>query len=57
VDRGAGELSTFSAILSPLVGLTRFKVTGELAIELTIFTQYVPSIAPPKEEFFPHFLV
>lgn len=37
--------------------LTRFKATGELAIEFTIFTRYVPAIAPPNGEFFPHFLV
>ena len=50
-------MRTFSAILSPLAELTRFKATGELAIEFTISTRYVPSIAPPKGEFFPHFLV
>ena len=34
-----------------------FKATSELAIEFTFVTQYVPSIAPPKGEAFPHFLV
>jgi hypothetical protein len=53
--RGAGDFLGDS--LTSCETDTCLKATGELAIEFTIFTQYAPSIAPPKGGSFPHFLV
>jgi hypothetical protein len=56
---GAGGFSRrFSHLLWNRVD-TCFKATGDLAIKFTstVFTRYVPSIAPSEGESFPHFLV